>query len=96
VNWIEGDVQQEAEQNGGLALAVRIVALRSGEERYWSGETVSIPSQYVARIEERQLSRWRTVAASSGLLAVVVGLFVGVSEITTGDDRGGVGPPGQQ
>lgn len=94
-SWIEGIVQNEQKNSGPIELGVRIVALRSGEEQYWSGETVTIPSEHVARVEERFLSRWRTAAASVGLVGGVAVLLRGLSE-AVGSDGGNGGRPGQQ
>ena len=70
-----------------------VVGIR-GTRTKWTGETVSIPQQYVERVRERKLSRGRTAFAVAGLVGSMVGLMAGTGLAgfgSGGDDKPGSG-----
>lgn len=77
-----------ASTDSALTLAVTSTVKRNGVEDPWNGESVSVRREYVARTEERRLSRGRTVAAGA-LLAALGGAFTAV----LGGGNGGSGLP---
>ncbi|HEX6534564.1 MAG TPA: hypothetical protein VF041_08200 [Gemmatimonadaceae bacterium] len=69
-----------------MSLSVNTVGMRDGDEQFWKGETVSLPKQAIATVQQKKLSRWR-----SGLLASA--LIVGIVAIK-GATGGTAGTPG--
>ena len=55
-----------------LALAVESVDLRHGQVLSWKGETVTLGRVYVARLEERRLSKSRTALMAVGSVAALI------------------------
>ena len=56
-----------ADSANTLLLSVVSVRNRSGLEQGWRGELVGVPAQYVDRVEQRSLSKRKTVLASIAL-----------------------------
>lgn len=63
-------------ENGDYQVSVSSVRLMRGDLQVWSGETVSIKSDYVSAMFEKRFSKGRTVALSAVLLAGVTAFAV--------------------
>jgi hypothetical protein len=83
----------------GMMVSIRSVGLRRGDELAWSGETVNLPRASIARVDERRLSKVRSVL----MLAVGAAGFVALTRSFDLHVRGtggvlapnGPGPPSQ-
>jgi hypothetical protein len=80
-------------QNGddGLSLAVTQVTMRSGAEQFWKGETVALPKYSVATVQERKISKPRTLLLGGAILAAL--FTVKLSGVGSGGAGKGTGPP---
>lgn len=77
-------------------VSVSSVRARSGIEAGWRGERVTVPVQYVDRLEERTLSKRRTVLASVVLgvaLYTATKAFGGLGGANAPGGTGGGGSP---
>ena len=85
-----------ADSGSALLVSVLSVRNRNGLEQGWRGERVRVPVEYIDRVEERSLSRRRTVIAS----ILFAGFVVGAERVLNGaggSNAGGPspgGPPG--
>jgi hypothetical protein len=79
-----------ADSGSALLVSVLSVRNRNGLEQGWRGERVRVPVQFVDRLEERSLSKRRTVLASVMLAALVVG----AERVLNGPGGSNVGGPG--
>jgi len=75
-----------------LTLALENIR-RRGESSVanWNGESITLSLDDIAQVKRRELSRSRTVAASTVLVAASVGIIVGIAK-ATGQASGGGGP----
>ena len=73
-----------AETDTSMALAVSGVTMRTGEEQYWKGESVSLPHSAIATIAQKKVSWWRSALLAGGIAAVV-----GSIGVATGGNSGG-------
>jgi hypothetical protein len=69
--------------DSALSVSVSDVSMRSGDEQYWKGESVTLPRYTVATVRQKKLSVWR-----SGLIG---GLFL-AGVVAIGAVSGGSGP----
>ncbi|HXM38738.1 MAG TPA: hypothetical protein VN908_08810 [Gemmatimonadales bacterium] len=77
-----------------FTLSVLSVGLRHGQELYWKGETVQLPREYVAFLQERRLSTGRTLLTAGASITAFVALLSAVTHSGIGSGRpGGGGPP---
>jgi hypothetical protein len=71
---------------GGLVLSVVSVETRRGHLSPWKGETVTVPGDFVRRIEERRVARAKTLlfagASVAGFLAAYAAFGPGASGTT--------------
>src|SRR2546421_12250619 len=74
----------------GFALAVESVESRRGDILRWAGETVRVPGEFVRAVEERFVSRSKTVLLAG---AAVAGFF-GASPALGPAPGGGLGGRG--
>ena len=74
-----------------LTLALESVR-RRGESSVanWNGESITLSSDEIAQVKRRELSRGRTFAASTALVAASVGIIVGIAK-ATGQASGSTG-----
>jgi hypothetical protein len=77
-----------------LVLAVRSVRLRSGDEKLWSGEHVTLPRRTIAIVSARRFSRWRT-GLTTGLAMLGSVALVASMNGSGVQGRPGGGGPGQ-
>jgi hypothetical protein len=79
-------------QNGdnGISLAVTQVTMRSGAEQFWKGETVALPKYSIGTVQQRQISKPRTILLSAAILAAA--FTVKLSGV--GSSNSGRQPPG--
>jgi len=97
VTRIEGQVTGATAEE--YAVAVTAVSQIGGGRTRWSGESMRLRRDYVARSETRKLSRGRTALAVG---AAVIGIVVSalVASLAVGGDKtpsgpGGEGPSGE-
>jgi len=90
---LEGSIMSASASS--LTLAVQSVR-RRGESAVanWNGESITLASDDIDQIKRRELSRGRTFAASTALVAASVGIVVGIAK-ATGQSSGSTGakPP---
>ena len=78
----------------GVSLAVSQVTMRSGAEQFWKGETVALPKYSIATVQERKLSKPRTILLGAAIVALGFTVkLAGVGSSTAGGSKGGGGPP---
>lgn len=73
-----------------VLAAQTLVSRRTNVEQYWNGERVTIPRTAVASVQERLLSKSRTV----GLVAVALGTVIGAAAAFDVNGFGGTGGGG--
>src|SRR2546422_995436 len=89
---VEGTLVSDT--GGQYVMRIAEVFGIQGTRTRWTGETVSLPQEYVKRVRERKLSRGRTVFAVAGLVGSMVGILAGTGLAgfgSGGDDRAGSG-----
>ena len=77
--------------NAAIALSVESVELRHGQVLSWKGESVTLGREYVATLQERRLSKSRTVLAAAGSVAAFIAALTAYSNIGVGSNGGGGG-----
>jgi len=87
---VEGNITDASASS--LTLALENIR-RRGESSVanWNGESITLSLDDIAQVKRRELSRSRTVAASTVLVAASVGIIVGIAK-ATGQASGGGGP----
>jgi hypothetical protein len=88
---VDGRLLQNSDS--AISLSVSNVAMRSGVEQFWKGESVTLPRNAIATVQRKKLSVWRSGLVGSALVAGIVAIS-GVAGGGNGSDRGG-GPPPQ-
>jgi hypothetical protein len=92
VSYIDGRLLSETDTT--VALAVSGTTLRSGDEHYWKGETVSLPHSAIATVQTKKVSWWRSALLVGGAIAVA-----GTISLAAGGSQGNgprtVTPPTQ-
>jgi hypothetical protein len=93
---IEGKL---VEANGdGYVIGVSRIETIGGQGSQWTGERVRVQQTYVARVQERRLSKKRTLLAAA-TAAAAVGTFIvtrNLLGIGRASDNGGQPPSGEQ
>ena len=86
---LEGNITDASASS--LTLALESVR-RRGESSVanWNGESITLSSDEIAQVKRRELSRGRTFAASTALVAASVGIIVGIAK-ATGQASGSTG-----
>jgi hypothetical protein len=79
-----------AEQQA-LALSVESVEQRHGQVLSWKGETVTLGREYVARLQERRLSKSRTVLIAAGSVSALIATLSVFTNLGIGAGGGGGG-----
>lgn len=74
-----------------LALSVESVDLRHGQVLSWKGETVTLGREYVARMDERHLSKSRTILVAVGAVAGLISALTVFTNLGIGAGGGGGG-----
>jgi hypothetical protein len=83
-------------QNGdnGISLAVSQVTMRSGAEQFWKGETVALPKYSIGTVQERKLSKQRTILLGAAIVAAAFTIKLsGVGGNSGSSKPGGGGNP---
>jgi hypothetical protein len=75
----------------GLALAVESVESRRGDILRWAGETVVVPGEFVRAVEERSVSRSKTVLLAGAAVAGFVVAYQAFGPASGGGLGGGGG-----
>jgi hypothetical protein len=78
---LEGSIMSATASS--LTLALESVR-RRGESAVanWNGESITLASDEIAQVNRKELSRGRTFAASTALVAASVGIVVGIAKAT--------------
>jgi hypothetical protein len=71
---IQGSLQSVSDS--GYALRVTSVRYQNGQMQDWTGETFTVPTQYIARARRQEFSRSRTLAIAAGITAALVAVLV--------------------
>ena len=75
-----------------LSLGVTSVAMRSGQDQFWKGETVAIPRSALATVQERKINKPKSLLLGGLLIAALASLKL--SGVVGGNGSGsGVGGP---
>jgi hypothetical protein len=77
-----------------VTIGVKTARQRNGIESYWAGEQVPIDRDYIATVEERQISRPRTAVAAAGFTLLLSALAVAFTGGFSGGSAGGDGGTG--
>jgi hypothetical protein len=78
----------------GVSLAVTTLTMRSGAEQFWKGETVALPKYSIGTVQERKLSKPRTILLSAAIVALGFTVKLsGVGSSNNGKNGTGGGPP---
>ena len=74
-----------------IALSVDAVDLRHGQVLSWKGETVNLGREFVARLDERHLSKSRSVLLAAGSVLALIATFTAFDNFGIGSKGGGGG-----
>jgi hypothetical protein len=89
VQTVDGKLIQTDQNN--ISLGVTQVTMRSGVDQFWKGETVILPKYSLGTVQERQISKPRTILLGG---AILVALFtVKLSGVGQNNQGRGTGPP---
>jgi hypothetical protein len=91
VETVDGKLISSTDAN--VSLGVTSVAMRSGQDQFWKGETVAIPRSALATVQQRKVNKGRSLILGGALVAALASLrLTGV----VGGNGGGRGtqPPG--
>jgi len=93
VQRVDGKLISSTDSN--VALSVASVAMRSGQEQYWKGESISIPRYALATVQQRKINKPRSLLLGGAIIAALASIrlsgVVGGNGGGRGSD-GGVGP----
>lgn len=79
-----------------LSLGVTSIAMRSGQDQYWKGESVAIPRFALATVQERKLNKPRSLILGGALIAALASLRLSGVVGGNGSGRGNPNPGGQR
>ena len=94
VESIEGNVVHA--DSTLVTISVRRVRMRGGLSNDWAGERVTVARAVIAAVSEKRLSRIRSLAFASGMLAGAALAATGVTGIVGGGGGGRGGPGGER
>lgn len=77
-----------------LALGVTSVAMRSGQDQFWKGETVSIPRYALSTVQQRKINKPKSLLLGGVLIAALASLRLSGVVGGNGSGRGGTNPGG--
>jgi hypothetical protein len=72
-----------------LSLGVSSVAMRSGQDQFWKGETVAIPRSALATVQQRKLNKPKSLLLGGALIAALASLRL--SGVVGGNSSGSGG-----
>jgi len=78
-----------------LAVGVTSIAMKSGQDQYWKGETVAIPRAALATVQERRVNKPKSLLLGGILVAALASLRLSgvVGGNGNGTGSGGHGGP---
>jgi hypothetical protein len=80
--------------DNGVSLSVSQVAMRSGQEQYWKGETVVIPRYSLSTVMARQINKPKSLLLTGVIIAALASLKLsGVGGGNGGGHSTGIGGP---
>ena len=93
VQTVDGKLISASDEK--LALGVTSVAMRSGQDQYWKGETVAIPRSALATVQQRKINKPKSLLLGGALIAALASLRLSgvVGGNGGGNSRGGPGGP---
>jgi hypothetical protein len=77
-----------------LSLGVTSVAMKSGQDQFWKGETVSIPRYALSTVQERKVNKSKSLLLGGALIAALASLRLSGVVGGNGSGRGTPTPPG--
>jgi hypothetical protein len=90
VTGVDGRLLQD--RDSALTVSVSAVTLRSGDQQFWKGESVTLPRSLVAQIRERKVSVWRSGLLASAVVAVGAAIGSGIGGGSSSAQNGKGGP----
>jgi hypothetical protein len=91
VETVDGKLISTTDSN--VALGVTSVAMRSGQDQFWKGETVAIPRTALATVQQRRVNKSRSLLMGGVLVAALASLRL--TGVVGGNGAGrGTPPPG--
>jgi len=81
------------DSDSALVVAVSSVELQRGDQLSWAGESVVLPSKYIASLEVRRLARGRSLLLAGVGAGGLVVTSLAFRLIGSGTQPGGGGPP---
>ena len=92
VETVDGKLISTTDSN--VALGVTSIAMRSGQDQFWKGETVAIPRSALATVQQRRVNKSRSLLLGGVLVAALASLRLSGVVGANGGGRGtGTGPP---
>lgn len=91
VETIDGKLVSTSET--GVSLAVTSVAMRSGQDQYWKGETVVIPRSSLATVQARRVNKPKSLLLGGVFVVALATLRLSGVGGGNGGGRGGNPPP---
>lgn len=92
VQSVDGKLIQTTDS--GVSLSVSQIAMRSGLDQFWKGETVVIPKYTLATVQQRRIAKTRSILLGGVLVAALASLRLsGVVGGNSGGGGTGVGGP---
>jgi hypothetical protein len=79
-----------------LSLGVSSVAMRSGQDQFWKGETVAIPRSALATVQQRKLNKPKSLLLGGALIAALASLRLSGVVGGNSSGSGGTGHGGPQ
>lgn len=77
-----------------LSLGVTSVAMRSGQDQFWKGETVAIPRSALATVQQRKINKPKSLLLGGVLIAALASLRLSGVVGGNGSGNGGNVPGG--
>jgi hypothetical protein len=90
VETVDGKLISASDAN--VSLGVTSIAMRSGQDQYWKGESVAIPRSALATVQQRKVNKTKSVLLGGVLVAALASLKLsGVVGGNSGGRNGGGG-----
>jgi hypothetical protein len=89
VETVDGKLISTTDSN--VALGVTSVAMKSGQDQFWKGETVSIPRYALSTVQERKVNKPKSLILGGALIAALASLRL--SGVVGGNGSGRGTPP---
>jgi hypothetical protein len=93
VETVDGRLISTSDSN--VAIGVTSVAMKSGQDQFWKGETVAIPRYALSMVQQRKINKPKSLLLGGALIAALASLRL--SGVVGGNTNGGtVGGGGGQ